>query len=92
MIPDSADLPTFVASWVMAASDASGQCTKLCAQLEPLQSQEQLIRLILAASEGIGEHRKALTALGPSPQIEQVQKLLQNAPRHAIDRVLTENE
>ena len=73
MVPDSAELDGFVASWVMAASDASGQCTKLCAQLEPLQSQDQLIGLITAASEGIGDHRKRLTALGPNPSTTDVQ-------------------
>lgn len=83
MVPDSAELDGFVASWVMAASDASGQCTKLCAQLEPLQSQDQLIGLITAASEGIGDHRKRLTALGPNPSTTDVQALLQSVPCHA---------
>ena len=80
VVPDSAELEGFVAAWVMAASDASGQCTKLCAQLEPLQSQDQLIQLIQAASGGISEHRKQLTALGATPRGEAVQHLLQSVP------------
>ena len=64
-----------------AASDAAGQCAKVTADLEPLESQQALIELIAGAAGGISDTRKALTALGPVPAAADVANILTNAAR-----------
>lgn len=78
VVPDRDDvnLPTFIQSWIQAASDAAGQCAKLTADLEPLESQTQLIALLQSAAEGISNGRKALTALGVSATPDEVNHVL----------------
>ena len=79
MVPDEADLPNFVSQWITAASDAAGQCAKVTADLEPLESQTALIDLIVNASQGISASRKALTALGHQPSAQEVKLELTKA-------------
>ncbi len=79
MVPDRDDLnlPTFIQSWIQAASDCAGQCAKLTADLEPLESQGQLITLLQSAAEGVSAGRKALTALGASATPAAVNHVLE---------------
>ena len=79
MLPETDDMniTQFVQSWVTAASDAAGQCAKLTADLEPLESQQALIQLLQASSAGISNSRKLLTSLGPNPVAGQVTGILQ---------------
>ena len=79
LVPESAEVGLFVQAWVTAASDAAGQCAKLTADLEPLESQQALIQLIAGAADGISASRKALTALGPAPGAADVAAVLANA-------------
>lgn len=51
MLPqtDETNINQFVQSWITAAGDAAGQCAKLTADLEPLESQQALIQLLQTA-------------------------------------------
>lgn len=80
-MPESTEVGPFVQAWVTAASDAAGQCAKLTADLEPLESQQALIQLIAGAADGISASRKVLTALGPVPTAADVANVLTNAAR-----------
>ena len=84
MVPDRDDvnLPTFIQSWIQAASDAAGQCAKLTADLEPLESQSQLIKLLQTSADGISNGRKALTALGASATPDAVNHVLRQVSWH----------
>ncbi|CAE7427213.1 TY1B-DR3 [Symbiodinium sp. CCMP2592] len=67
---------SFVKSWIGAATTASGLAVRLTAELEPLESQEQLINFINAAVSGITDGRKKLQQLGTAPQASDVQSIL----------------
>ena len=84
MVPDRDDvnLPTFIQSWIQAASDAAGQCAKLTADLEPLESQSQLIKLLQTSADGISNGRKALIALGASATPDAVNHVLRQVSWH----------
>ena len=79
LIPDSEDPAGFVESWIAAAADAQSSALKHCTMLEPLGSQDRLISLMTAASNGISECRKSMTALGAAPDHDVVQNILQRA-------------
>lgn len=92
MLPqtDETNINQFVQSWITAAGDAAGQCAKLTADLEPLESQQALIQLLQASAAGITNSRKLLTALGPNPVEDQVTGILQQVswqqkPTHIHD-------
>ena len=76
LVPAECDLAKFVSSWVAAAGDAAGTCTKVCIELEGLESQGELVRLINEPMTGIQAARKGLTALGVAPQLESVDVIL----------------
>ena len=48
-------------------------------RLEALESQQALIDLIVDAKTGMGEKRKALQSLGPNPNAEAAQAILNQA-------------
>lgn len=79
VVPDSEDLAAFVETWIAAAADAQSSSLKHCALLEPLESQDRLISLMQSASNGISECRKAMAALGASPDSGFAQQILQKA-------------
>lgn len=86
-MPDKTDMPKFLAAWIHAAGEASGTCARITAELEPLESQAQLMGMIRESAEGITQCRKALTALGGNANAESVEGVLQTVPRfqHSLD-------
>ena len=62
IIPDDTNVGQFIPAWVRAAGDAQGTCTKVCADLEGLECQNELINMINDSSTGIAKARKGLTA------------------------------
>ena len=73
----------FIPAWVRSAGDAQGQCTKICADLEGLECQNELIQMITDCSGGIAKARKGLTALlgsGNAPTPNDVRVILQEVP------------
>ena len=76
MLPDDHSLETFIPAWVSAAGDAAGQAARLQADLEPMESQSALIKLLADASTGISKSRKDLTMLGAAADAASVQGIL----------------
>ena len=72
------DIAGFVSAWVAAASNAAGDSARTLADLEPLESQSQLMGLIQAATTGINNGRKLLVQLGPNPPLPEVEAVLQD--------------
>lgn len=70
------DVPLFVKSWIAAANAAQGQAVVLCAELEVLESQGELIQKVRDCSQGIGDVRKKLQLMGPAPIAADVQAAL----------------
>lgn len=81
VVPDNTDIPKFLTAWVHAAGEASGTCARITAELEPLESQAQLMGMIRESAEGITQCRKALTALGGDANAESVEGVLRTVPR-----------
>lgn len=82
IIPDDTNVGQFIPAWVRAAGDAQGTCTKVCADLEGLECQNELINMINDSSTGIAKARKGLTALlssGSTPTTNDVRLVLQEA-------------
>ena len=75
------DVPLFVKSWIAAANAAQGQAVVLCAELEVLESQGELIQKVRDCSQGIGDVRKKLQLMGPAPIAADVQAALLEATR-----------
>ena len=71
-------------AWVAAAGDAAGQSTKITIELEALESQGELCRLIQESMNGIAQARKSLAALGQNPAADDVASILRTAPRMNI--------
>lgn len=67
----------FMQCWIQAAADAQGQAAKYMADLEPLESQSQLIEFIKTATTGISESRKTLSQLGRDASKSEIQDVLQ---------------
>ncbi|CAE6916833.1 unnamed protein product [Symbiodinium sp. CCMP2592] len=73
------DLPSFITTWVSAATTAEGKATTTCAELEVLESQGELIKLIMDATSGLAAKRKALQSLGANASSASVQTILSQA-------------
>lgn len=80
LLPTSCDVQKFVMAWVAAAGDAAGQSTKIAIELEALESQGELCRLIQESMTGIAQARKSLAALGQNPAADDVASILRTAP------------
>lgn len=80
LLPNACDVQKFVMAWVAAAGDAAGQATKIGIELEALESQGELCRLIQQSMTGIAQARKSLAALGPNPAADNVESILRTAP------------
>ena len=80
LLPNTCNVQKFVMAWVAAAGDAAGQATKIGIELEALESQSELCRLIQSSMTGIAQARKSLAALGQNPAADDVASILQTAP------------
>jgi len=81
IVPDQTDPAKFLQCWIAAAGEVAGHCTKIQAELEPLESQAQLATMIEDASNGITASRKKLAQLGPSATMDDIRPLLQDASK-----------
>lgn len=76
LVADEHEPDKFMQCWIQAAAEAQGQAAKYMADLEPLESQSQLIEFIRTSSTGISESRKALSQLPKNASKAEIESVL----------------